>query len=153
MPVPNGVRPDAGAPFASFVTTSRDLIVLLRDLLLLILAFFLIFRPAAVNSLLVNAGFKEGSIAGFTWEANLKGSDEALKQARATISNLQTKNDELVRTLSELKAKSADSGLKDRIGSLEQTTARLKIESQSVQSSVAQRIRTNAYLLEKVPPR
>ncbi|MDP9121468.1 MAG: hypothetical protein M3O15_08900 [Acidobacteriota bacterium] len=146
-------KPKAASPLSGFVGIWKDLVTLLRDLALLILAVLLLAFPETFNAILVKAGFEEGSLVGFKWKANLAESDKALKQAQVTISDLQLKNDELVKALSSLKAQANEPPVKARILKLEHENTQLKIASQSVASTVAATISANAPLLEKAFPR
>ena len=49
------------------ISIGKDLFSLLRDGSLFLLALLLLFFPARLNSVLVSAGFEEGSIVGFKW--------------------------------------------------------------------------------------
>ena len=79
------------AAFSELLSTGKDLVSLLRDGSLLVLAILLILFPSTLSAILVKAGFVEGSVAGFKWKANLVASDAALKEAQATITDLQKK--------------------------------------------------------------
>lgn len=152
LSMPDDIKPRAGSKLTGTIGAGKDLVSLLRDLAVLVLAILLIAFPATLNSVLVKAGFEEGSFVGFKWKANLADSDKALKQAQATISELQLKNDELVKTLSAMNAKTNKPPSKELIGKLEHENTQLKIASQRVQSSVAETISANAPLLEKAFP-
>jgi hypothetical protein len=131
------------------IATSKDLMSLLRDLSLLVLAVLLLIFPKTFNTLLVDAGFEEGSIVGFKWKATLIDSDAALKDAQTTISRLQSQNDELAKALAESSSEVSDASLKERMTKLEQKNNQLRISSGQVQSSVAQTISASAPLVEK----
>ncbi|HVT17780.1 MAG TPA: hypothetical protein VHQ90_16580 [Thermoanaerobaculia bacterium] len=150
--MPDDPKSRADSRLTGTIGTGKDLVALLRDLSVLILAVLLIAFPATFNSVLVKAGFEEGSLVGFKWKANLAESDNALKQAQATISDLQLKNDELVKTLAAINAKTTKPPSKELIVQLEHDNNQLKIASQRVQSSVAETISANAPLLEKAFP-
>lgn len=88
----------------------KDLVTLLRDGALLVLAVLLILFPATFNRMLVNAGFKEGSIAGFKWEAKVLDANDALRNAQATIADLRNRLDKTTSTLEEVRAGGGASG-------------------------------------------
>jgi len=73
---------------AASVSLGKDLVALLRDGAIFVLALLLIVFPLQFNSILVNAGFEEGSLVGFKWKSTLVESDRALKDAQGTISDL-----------------------------------------------------------------
>jgi len=81
--------------FSRFIAVGKDLVSLLRDAALFLLAVLLVAFPIQFNSILVDAGFEEGSLVGFKWKSKLVESNRPLQDAQATISDLQTKNDDL----------------------------------------------------------
>ncbi len=141
----------AARPLAldGLITTSKGLISLLRDLSLLVLAVLLIVFPKALNSVLVDAGFEEGSLVGFKWKANLVHADDALKEAQKNITQLQSQNEELTKALAEANEKLGDSSIKERLSRLKELNRQVRITSEQVQSAVAQTIAANAPLVEK----
>ena len=76
-------------------TTGKDLVAMLRDAMLLLIAVLLIGWPQTINNILVEAGFEEGSFAGLKWKAKLTQSDETLLKAQATIADLIEQNEKL----------------------------------------------------------
>ena len=131
------------------VSLGKDLVSLLRDGAIFILALLLIVFPIQFNSILVKAGFEEGSLVGFKWKSKLVESDKALKDAQATISNLQAKNDELVKALEDTNAKLKDPTLMKRAEKLQDENSRLKDATQQVQATVSNAIESNIPLVEK----
>lgn len=131
------------------VSIGKDLISLLRDGALFLLAVLLVAFPAKLNSMLIDAGFKEGSLAGFKWQSSLVNSNQALEEAQAKISELQKVNNEQVKALAEARALLTDSALKQRITKLEKDNIAQKESTGLVQHSVAQTIQTNVTLVEK----
>ena len=73
------------------VSLGKDLVALLRDATLFVLAMLLLVFPAQFDSILVDAGFEEGSVVGFKWKSKLIDSNQALEEARATIASLRAK--------------------------------------------------------------
>jgi cell division septum initiation protein DivIVA len=149
MAEPDG--PGLRASIAALVNLGKDLVALLRDASLLLLAVLLLAFPARFNDLLVAAGFKEGSVAGFKWQANLDDSNDALKAAQDTISELQRKNDELAKTLTEAGARVAegDAQLKKQIVAAQAGSQQLSERVGSVQMRVDENLIANAPLLSK----
>lgn len=132
-----------------FVTVAKDLITLLRDSSLFALAVLLLIFPTTFNSMLVQAGFEEGSFVGFKWKSKLVESNQALEDAHGTITNLQKKNDDLVKALAEANGKLDDPRFKERIAELDKENSNLKLAAQQVQSSVARTIDSNAPFVQK----
>ena len=131
------------------ISVSKDLVSLLRDSALLLLTLLLIAFPNTLNSVLVKAGFEEGSFVGFKWKSNLVASDAALKEARATISDLQKRNDEMTKVLGQANARLNDPSLKANIAKLEQDNKQLMVNTQQVQASVSNTIASNAPLVDR----
>lgn len=131
------------------VSTGKDLVSLLRDSMLFLLALLLIAFPNRFNSILVSAGFEEGSIVGFKWKSSLIEADKALKQARETIADLQGTNGELVKALTEANAKLKDPALAERSVKLVEENRNATNSAQQVQSTVSEVIASNSPLVEK----
>lgn len=127
----------------------KDIVSLMRDSALLSLAVLLIVFPTTLNSILVNAGFEEGSLVGFKWKSKLVDSDAALNEARATISDLQNKNNKMIKTLTEANARLNDPLLKNRIAELEKENKKLNEVTRQVQASVSNAIASSAPLVNK----
>jgi hypothetical protein len=73
----------------------------------------------------IDAGFKNGSIAGLEWEANLTQSDDTLVKAQSTIADLTDQNDKLNKALSEVKSQIGNKEIKANITKLEQLNTQL----------------------------
>ena len=134
---------------AASVSLGKDLVALLRDGAIFVLALLLIVFPLQFNSILVNAGFEEGSLVGFKWKSTLVESDRALKDAQGTISDLQAKNDELLKALGDANAKLKDPQLLQRTEKLQDENTRLKEATQQVQTTVSNAIESNSSLVAK----
>lgn len=134
---------------ATSTTILKDITALLRDAALLLLAVLLVAFPTQFNAMLTDAGFEEGSIVGLKWKSTLVESNRALQEAQQTITNLQGKNDELLKALSEANNKSADPTLLEHIKTLEQENEDLKTITQNVQARVTDSIELNAPLVRK----
>jgi hypothetical protein len=103
------------------ISLGKDLVSLLRDEALFVLAVLLVAFPGQFNSLLVDAGFEESSLVGSKWRSKLVESNHALQEAQATISDLQQKNDELAKALAETNSKTNDPPLRVVRASAERT--------------------------------
>ncbi len=132
-----------------FVGVGKDIVVLLRDAALLVLAGLLLLVPAKFNDLLVSAGFEEGSIVGFKWKAKLIQADDALKEAQATIADLKAQVDKTTQALGEAGARTDDQAIKSSISKLEEESHQLNLASAQVAASVRSTIASNAPLVEK----
>lgn len=130
------------------VSVGKDLVALLRDSLLFALALLLLF-PKTFNTMLVEAGFEEGSVVGFRWKSKLVESDAALQQALTTIADLRRKNDELTNTLTEANEGLGDPLLRNRVADIERENLTLKADAERVQATVAQTLETNEAFVRK----
>lgn len=150
----NGVGSSNKSSLASSIGIGKDLVALLRDGAILILAVLLVAFPVQFNSILVNAGFEEGSIVGFKWKKGLVQSNNALQDAQNTISKLQGENDNLLKALNDANLKLNDPSQLERFAALEAENMKLKAATIVVQSTVTETIAANAPLVEKVrtPP-
>jgi hypothetical protein len=142
--------PNAGQSWlTASVSVGKDLVSLLRDGAIFVLALLLVVFPLQFNSILVNAGFEEGSLVGFKWKSKLVESDKALKDAQTTISDLQAKNDELVKALADTNAKLKDPTLLQRAEKLQDENSKLRDATQQVQTTVSNAIESNVPLVAK----
>lgn len=144
-------EPSVETSFVSrIISVGKDLVALLRDSTIFILTVLLIVFPSKFNSILVAAGFEEGSFVGLKWKSNLEVTNEQLDQASEQITVLQSKNDELLKALDVAKQQleqangNSDSGeLKFKIAELEKQNIQLKSDTQKIQSSVSKRVKSN----------
>jgi hypothetical protein len=132
------------------ITIAKDFVILLRDSAIILLAVLLILFPNTFNSIMVNAGFQEGSIGGFKWKSNLVESNEALEQANKSIESLKEENDLLVLALEEAKINLGDSDLNKKFNILRDKNISLKKETDAVQKGVLQVIESNEPVLKKI---
>lgn len=134
---------------SGLVTTGKELVAMLRDAMLLLMAVILIAWPKTINSILVDAGFKKGNIAGLEWEANLAQSDSSLVQAQSTIADLKEQNEKFKKTLLEVSSKINDSEVKDKIESLDHLNSELIKNAEIAQTSVAKNISANSLFIQQ----
>ena len=131
------------------INVGKDLVALLRDGALVMLALLLLLFPAKFNELLVRAGFEEGSIVGFKWKANLLEANDALQNAQVTISDLKAQLDKANGALLEAQRKIDDPALRKSITELEAENTRLNEATRQVEASVRATIASNELLVEK----
>jgi hypothetical protein len=136
---------------STLVSVAKDCLSLLRDGAMFLLMILLVACPSRINSMLIAAGFKEGSVAGFKWQSSLVDSNQSLEEAQAKISELQKEKDEQVKALSEAKAHVTDPTLKAQITKLEKENTTQKVSTGIVQKSVDQTIKANSKLVETAP--
>jgi hypothetical protein len=148
--VKNGAKDKAKNSASNFVALGKDLVALLRDLALFVLALLLLVFPTTFNTVLSNAGFEEGSFVGFKWKPKLLNSDAALKEAQALITDLREQNDKMSKALGDAQSKLNDPAFKEQLAKLEEANKQLNVASSKVEDSVASTIASNAPLVEKV---
>ena len=132
-----------------FLSRGKDLVALLRDGSILLLAVLLLAFPSVLNDILVSAGFEEGSIVGFKWKAGLIQSDEALKTAQSTITNLQGQLQKANEALAHAQASLEDRTLKEQLQALEQQNRAVAKASATAQLAVNSSIESNAPLIDR----
>lgn len=138
-----------GSLVERLVGIGKDIVVLLRDATLLGIACLLLLFPARFNTLLVNAGFEEGSIVGFKWKAKLVQADDALKESQTIIADLKAQLEKTTQALSEASARTGDQAIKSSISRLEEESRQVGAASAQVAASVRSTIASNAPLVEK----
>ena len=137
------------ARLSGAIGLGKDLVALLRDAALFVLAALLVLFPARFNDILVDAGFEEGSVVGFKWKANLLESNEALQEAQATIATLQGRNEELLTVLNDPATRIGSPELQEQLGTLQRESAAIQSNAQAVQETVSQTIAANTPLVAK----
>jgi hypothetical protein len=145
-PQENSNKKDAAS---TLIGVGKDAVALLRDLAVFVLALLLLVFPGTFNGVLTKAGFEEGSLVGFKWKSKLVESDAALKEARATITDLKTQLDKTSQALADAQAKLNDPSLKDTLAKLEEENKKLNASSAEVEVSISNAIASNASLVEK----
>ncbi len=140
-------KTENGNPLAGLIATGKDLVALLRDILLLLLGVLLLLWPASINSMLVAAGFEEGSFAGLQWKARLTQSDGSLVKAQALIADLKDQNERLNQALSQTRTQGA-SPVSDG-ASLERINRTLAAKTERVQSALTSSLAANSDLVQK----
>ena len=135
--------------YESVISVAKDLVVLIRDLAIIVFAVLLLLFPIKFNTILVEAGFEEGSIVGFKWKSKLVETNEALEQANVSIAELKAENQELVAAFNEAKQAISDSSLRETLSALGKTNTELERKTNEVQSIVRDTIEANEPLVAK----
>jgi hypothetical protein len=136
-----------GFDFKTLIGSGKDLVALLRDLLLFLIALLLLVFPRTLNEVLQNAGFVEGSVAGFKWKNNLIASDSALKKSEVTIVSLQIQIDSMSSLLNEAQKKISDPEFKDKLSNIEKSGLQVAIAATKTQESLKKAITSNRPLV------
>lgn len=135
---------------SKLVSIGKDVVALLRDGSLLLLAVLLIGWPEIFNDTLVRAGFEEGSLVGLKWKAKVSQQDKELVSAQATIADLKAQNVNLEKALNEAKAQLSDGLLKSKITALEKVNAQVLPSISKVQDSLRTTIEANTAFVQKL---
>jgi hypothetical protein len=139
----------------TFLNTWKDVVVLLRNTLLLALVVFLVVLllvfPATFNRLLLDAGIKEVNIGGVTWSRQLAESDHVLQSAQSNITDLTKQNDELSKELVATQKKNADPAKKRLLANLMEKNNKIKQTSAEIKADVKKITDASTDLLDKVP--
>ena len=131
------------------ITVWKDLVSLLRDASLLLVVILLVLFPDKFNSILVNAGFEEGSLVGLKWKAKVVETNDALEEAMATIDRLEREKDGLYKALDEAKQKLTDVDLVAQLDRLESDREKLVEDTQKIQEQLASTIKANTPYVQK----
>lgn len=124
-----------------WIATGKDLLALLRDLVLVLLFLMLLIGPGFIGERLSRAGFEQGSLMGFTWKNRAKSfGAETIELKRA----LEVANQKLLAQaaflkgmeaeLASLRATSTDPQQSRRIDAL--VSQNRKAVQQSIQTSI-----------------
>lgn len=140
-------KTENGNPLAGLIATGKDLVALLRDALLLLLGLLLILWPAAINDMLVTAGFQEGSVAGLQWKARLTQSDVSLLKAQALIADLKDQNERLNQALTQARAPGTTPS--NEGASMERLNQALAAKTDRVQSALSTSVSANSALVQE----
>lgn len=135
---------------SELVSIGKELVAMLRDAMLLVIAILLLVWPQTIKNVLVDAGFKKASIAGMEWEANFSQSDENLVKSQSTIADLMEQNGKLNKALSEVKSLIGNTEVKADIVKLEQINTQLVANATKAQVSAAANILANAPLVQEI---
>ncbi len=101
--------------FQVILSILKDLTVILRDGIILILFLLLIITPGRINSILVSAGFTKGTIGGLSWEAKLKTAADETRMVGQSVDLARRNYDSLAGRLKALEQKMKDPRLKSEV--------------------------------------
>lgn len=101
--------------FQVILSILKDLTVILRDGIILILFLLLIITPGRINSILVSAGFTKGTIGGLSWEAKLKTTADETRTVGQSVDLARRNYDSLADRLKALELKMKDPRLKSEV--------------------------------------
>jgi hypothetical protein len=81
-----------------------DFVKFLKELSLPFVLILVFFYPKTLNEILVNAGFEEGSVAGFKWKTKLAESNDNIRDLKNQIEQLDKQNKSLLKAINENQA-------------------------------------------------
>ena len=149
-----------GGPKAKWITAeridaARQIMALVRDASILLLALFFLLLPRTFNRILTDAGFDRGSFMGMEWRNQLQQSNAALADADQAISDVQVRTASMATSLKKLEENATDPEQKQKITALAKENTKLAETTTNMQATVAQALQANAPLvaqLDVVPP-
>lgn len=146
----NNLKPNPSNSYSmnGFITMSKDLVALLRDLSLVIIFILLMLFPDNLNNLFTRAGFEEGSILGMKWKKGIVKSDISLKEALAQVGVFKTKIDSMNLVITKIQKKVTDPILKKELSNIEKKNKELSIATTRTQESARKTISANALLIK-----
>ncbi len=80
-----------------FKTELIDFVKFLKELSIPFVLILIFFYPSTLNEVLVNAGFEEGSVAGFKWKTKLAESNDNIRDLKNQVERLDTQNKTLLK--------------------------------------------------------
>ncbi|MDH5651781.1 MAG: cell division protein ZapB [Gammaproteobacteria bacterium] len=140
-------KPHKSENMGKWVSFSKDLVALLRDLSVFVFAILLLAYPSKLNDILINAGFEEGSIVGFKWKRGVVELNQKLQIALDTIETLSVQNDKLSEELAL--ASSSDGTIKNKYADLKARNKQVNDAVNQVRKSVFLTLENNASLIDK----
>jgi hypothetical protein len=132
----------------NIISILKDVISFLRDLVIFLILIFLLVFPAKFNTILVNAGFKEGDIAGFKWQAaDVINTNQTLHDAQTTNEILKNQVDSLTKLLVQINPLVKDSALKKNIKAIERDKLNIDSIFKQTNFSVQKTLSANAQIV------
>jgi hypothetical protein len=80
----------AGGADRHWLQTSKDLLSMIRDGLLLLILVVLLFFPGMLNHVLTTAGITKADILGFEWQKELEAAIEETAESKEQVKALET---------------------------------------------------------------
>lgn len=123
------------------LTSSKDTLAFVRELLLILLLISLLLHPTFINDKLSRAGFTKGNIAGFEWESAQKAqaktgeASQQLEAATQKVNAVEKRLEEIAQQTSNTQIKSEFENLRSQLSQSLETT---KKAEQDLSASLAQ---------------
>ena len=135
------------------VQVTKDLFSLVREAVIVGVLVVFLAAPEHVNSLLVKAGFTEGSIGGFKWEKLRDQAEKANQDADTAGKTIAQVEEELKATrkqLEELSRKVQDPSVKADIEGLSAQIQTSEHKTAVADDTLKSSVRAHAYVLEQI---
>lgn len=130
------------------ISSGKDLLALLRDLFIFMLALCFLIYPAMLNDRLQKAGFESGDFLGLKWKNSLSSTYSALNDAKALNNTLQLQNDSLVHFINTLKADSMSPHVVQQITDINKWNTKINDSSKKQRSNINNVVAANAALIK-----
>jgi len=137
--------------FEQLLKAGKDVTAIMRDLILLVLGLLILLYPDVINNRLVKAGFVKGNLLGFEWKSQFEKTDDQLKEANFTITNLRKQLEQNANILKDVKPNIKNHDLKVRIEETEGKTKKLTLFTAPLNDKLKNTIDANADLVKGSP--
>ena len=144
--------PDEALKPERAIAIVKDSFTVLRDCILVILFVFLVFFPVTLNQRLADAGFTEGSVAGFKWQKQIKAAEEKTKNAAQMVSQLPEQFVKLGQNLETLGSQTSDAKLKASISELVQEVKQWEGGAKSANSDLSASLISQQQIVDQLAP-
>lgn len=133
----------------TWTETGKNMLALLRDLMLVVLFLMLLFVPAVIGERLAAAGFEEGELLGFKWKKKAEEYGDAakklqvqLEEANRTIEGQKQQLDRASRQLEDVQSEIADPASAQRVEQTVQASREVLARTDVTQQRVARTLTT-----------
>jgi hypothetical protein len=117
--------------FDAPVSTAKDALAVLRELIIILVLALLLLWPGAINNRLQGAGFVKANIAGFEWETAQKAVQKT-GEAQQQVESVRQNTEDSIRKVNEIAAKTNNPEVKK---DLENVKASLNNSLQTTQAA------------------
>ena len=137
-----------------WVQTGKDLLSLLRDLLLFLILLVLLVRPSWLNDVLIAAGITKAEILGFEWQKELEAAIVETAESKAQVKELETQLLTLSDGVEELGRQPDANARANAVGRLKTDIRKSHAAAERVRADLGNaQARQNAIKSRTVPPR
>ena len=136
----------------AFGTLLKNLVAALRDAVIFLLFVLLLATPETIKQRLERAGFHEGEIAGFKWQAQLKNAAAETKSAGAQVEQASKEYETLLVRLKELESKVTTPEAKAAVREVNQAAAESQAQLESADKVLKRSLATQQDIVAQASP-